>query len=61
MKTDKSKIETPQEQLDIPVVSTSYSIKDDVCESCGGFLDEHSENGYCFNCVMDSCTPGNHY
>jgi len=34
---------------------------DGECEECGNLLDEHAENGFCFDCVMKSCTPGNHY
>lgn len=33
---------------------------DEVCDCCGELLDQFAENGYCFNCLMDSCTPGNY-
>lgn len=31
----------------------------ETCAGCDNYLDEHSENGYCFDCVMAACTPGN--
>jgi hypothetical protein len=31
----------------------------ETCIICENALDEHSENGNCFDCLMASCTPGN--
>ena len=30
------------------------------CEQCGDVIDALGENGYCFDCLMASCTSGNH-
>ena len=30
------------------------------CDMCGGHLDHHAENGTCFECIMNSCIPGNY-
>lgn len=30
------------------------------CESCENIIDEHGENGYCFDCLMGAFTPGNY-
>jgi hypothetical protein len=38
---------------------SQYKLFEDICEGCGDFLDEFAENGYCFNCLMNSCIPGN--
>lgn len=54
MKKERN-LQEPQDQaLNIPVVSTSYSIKDDVCEICGDFLDTENRF-YCFKCSLDFC------
>jgi hypothetical protein len=34
---------------------------EDRCIYCDNVLDEMSEHGMCFTCVMSACTPGNHY
>ena len=34
---------------------------EDRCVYCDNVLDEMSENGMCFTCVMSACAPGNHY
>jgi hypothetical protein len=41
------------------IKNTDNQDTQDVCALCGGYLDEHSENGYCFECLMMSFTPGN--
>jgi len=36
--------------------------ENEYCEGCGVIItgDDDAENGYCFNCIMNSCIPGNY-
>jgi len=39
-------------------MDNSIEITDNKCDCCDGFLDELSENGTCFDCLMNSCIAG---
>jgi hypothetical protein len=58
---DKDKNSTPSNlfvsNLAIQKLYSNHDIE--YCD-CGNILDDNSENGYCFDCVMRACTPGNY-
>jgi len=38
-------------------------MEEEYCDGCGVNItgDKDAEYGYCFNCIMNACIPGNHY